>query len=76
MVRFKVVVMGMVIIVVGYWWGWKSSGGFDCLCKGSSCNTCLLSATVKCVLHWGVGGGDGDCSFNGGGFDYKEFIYL
>ena len=62
------VVLGTVMMVVGYWSWWWSSGGCDGLCKGSSCNSCR-SAIVKRMLHGGVGGGDGDCSCNGGRFD-------
>ena len=47
------VVVGMEIIVEGYLWWWLSSGGCDCLCEGSSCNSCR-SAIVKCMLHGGL----------------------
>ena len=40
------VVVGMVMMVVGYWWWSWSSGGFDSVCKGSSCNSCR-SAIIK-----------------------------
>ena len=46
------VVMGMVMSMVRYWWWWWSTGGCDCLCKGSSCNSCR-SDIVKYMLHGG-----------------------
>ena len=45
------VVVGVVGLVVGYWW-WRSGGvrAGDSLCKGGSCNRCRSALGVGMVV--------------------------
>ena len=69
-----VVMVGFLVVAVGYWWlFWVNGGGSggDSICIGDSGNSCK-SDIVKCMLCGedgccdGGGGGDGGGSGGGG----------